>query len=122
MASDSYHEAYDLLSPPTRDMHRAISTLIEELEAIDWYQQRAEACGDEDLRAVILHNRKEEIEHAMMTLEWLRRRSPEFDASLRTYLFTEAPITLVEKHTEDVQKGASTGAPAGLAIGSLKER
>lgn len=124
MASDGYHEPYDLLSPPTRDLHRAITTLIEELEAIDWYQQRAEACADEDLRAVILHNKKEEIEHAMMTLEWLRRRSPEFDASLRTYLFTEAPITLVEKETEAKGSGGRTApgaAPPGLAIGSLKE-
>ncbi len=142
MASDSYHEPYDLLSPPTREKHRAVATLIEELEAVDWYQQRADACGDDDLRAVILHNKNEEIEHAMMTLEWLRRNDPVFDAHLRTYLFTDAPITLVEKATDapsapaeagegpsntrsppapEAPRRGAGGPPQGLGIGSLKE-
>ena len=108
MASDGYHEPFDLLSPNTRDLHRGITTLIEELQAVDWYQQRAEACTDDDLKAVILHNKKEEVEHAMMTLEWLRRRSPEIDASIRLYLLTEGPITQIEKAKKAAEAG---GAP-----------
>ena len=76
MGSESYHEPIDLISERTRNLHRGITSLIEELEAIDWYSQRAEACSDPDLRAVLLHNRDEEIEHAMMVLEWLRRYRP----------------------------------------------
>jgi ferritin-like protein len=102
----------------TRDMHRAIVSLMEELEAVDWYQQRADVTHDAELKAVIEHNRDEEIEHAMMTLEWIRRRSPKFDANARTYLFTEGPIVEVEKKLEEgVKKGATDGP---LAIGSLK--
>lgn len=112
MASETYHEPYDLISPGARDMHRGIWSLIEELEAIDWYQQRADVTGDEELRAVLIHNKNEEIEHAMMTLEWLRRNSPEFDANLRTYVFGSGPITEVE---EKVEAAANGGSPAGLA-------
>lgn len=104
MSSETYHEPYESLSTEVRDMHRAITSLGEELDAIDWYAQRASACGDDDLRAVLLHNRREEIEHAMMVLEWIRRRDPDFDAKARTYLFTEAPITEVE---DAVEKGGA---------------
>lgn len=126
MASDTYHEPFDALSQPTRDLHRGIVSLIEELEAVDWYQQRAEACGDDELRAVLVHNKNEEIEHAMMNLEWLRRNSPEFDANVRTYLLTQGPITEVEDETEQTagggaSPGAGRGASGTLGIGSLKE-
>ncbi|MGH7058018.1 MAG: hypothetical protein ACREFZ_09080, partial [Acetobacteraceae bacterium] len=67
------------------------------LEAVDWYRQRADACGDDELKEILLHNMREEIEHASMVLEWLRRNSPDFAAQLKTYLFTEAPITEVEE-------------------------
>jgi ferritin-like protein len=97
MAHEGLHEEVADLTPATRDMHRAIISLMEELEAIDWYSQRADATPDTDLKAVMEHNRDEEIEHAMMTLEWIRRRSPKFDENLRTYLFTEGPITEVEE-------------------------
>lgn len=97
MAHEGYHEPYELLTSETRDMHRAIVSLMEELEAVDWYQQRADITPDEALKAVIAHNRDEEIEHAMMTLEWIRRHNPVFDANARTYLFTEGPITEVEE-------------------------
>jgi ferritin-like protein len=127
MASDTYHEPYELLSAPTRDRHRAITTLIEELEAIDWYQQRADVCADEDLRAVLIHNKNEEIEHAMMTLEWIRRNYPEFDANIRTYVPSTGKITEVEvgnRETNGVPgNGAASGAsatPGSLGIGSLK--
>jgi len=75
------------------DFHRAVVSLIEELEAVDWYNQRVEACSDPELRGVLAHNRDEEIEHASMTLEWIRRRSPVFDAQLREHLFKTGPIT-----------------------------
>lgn len=97
MGHESWHEPYEVLTPQTRDMHRAIISLMEELEAIDWYQQRADVTPDADLKAVIEHNRDEEIEHAAMTLEWIRRRNPKFDANLRLYLWSDGPITEVEE-------------------------
>ncbi len=99
MSSESYHEPIDLLSEETKNLHRAIVSLKEELEAIDWYQQRAEATSDGELRAVLLHNKNEEIEHAMMTLEWLRRHSPVFAANIETYIGSSGPITEVEKES-----------------------
>ncbi len=93
MAQEVLHEALDKLSPDTMDIHRAISSLIEEMEAVDWYQQRAEACQDPALKAILVHNRDEEIEHASMVLEWLRRKMPRLDKELREYLFTEGSIT-----------------------------
>jgi ferritin-like protein len=125
VGSEAWHERYEDLTPETRDLHRAIVSLMEELEAIDWYQQRVEATGDPDLKAVLGHNRDEEVEHAMMNLEWIRRRNATFDAAARTYLFTESPITEVEeeKTNAEVEVGdaAAPAAPGGsLGIGSLK--
>jgi ferritin-like protein len=109
MGHESWHEPYEDLTPRTRDMHRAIVSLMEELEAIDWYQQRADVTPDADLKAVMEHNRDEEIEHAMMTLEWIRRRSPKFDENLRTYLWSSGPITEVE---EKMKEGGAGGGDA----------
>jgi len=95
-----YHEPTSELSAQTREVHRALTTLVEELEAVDWYHQRVDVSGDEDLKAILVHNRDEEIEHAAMTLEWLRRRIPKFDEQLRTYLFTSEPITEIEDAAE----------------------
>jgi len=92
MANEGYHEAVEQLSAETRDMHRAIVSLMEELDAVDWYNQRVDACGDPDLRAILAHNRDEEKEHAAMVLEWIRRRDPRFDKELRDYLFTDKVI------------------------------
>lgn len=92
MSSVGYHEPVEELSDETRDMHRAIVSLMEELEAVDWYNQRAEACKDEDLKAILEHNRDEEKEHACMVLEWIRRTDPKFSSELKEYLFTEEPI------------------------------
>lgn len=92
MASVGYHESIEELSEGTRDMHRAIVSLMEELEAVDWYNQRADACKDEELRAILAHNRDEEKEHAAMVLEWIRRRDPAFSKELKDYLFTEKPV------------------------------
>jgi len=86
------HESVGELSAKTRDMHRAIASLIEELEAVAWYQQRAEACTDPALKAILAHNRDEEKEHASMVLEWIRRNDATFSKELKDYLFTDKPI------------------------------
>jgi hypothetical protein len=92
MANEGLHEAAGDLSEETRNLHRAIVSLIEELEAVDWYQQRADACSDPALKAILAHNRDEEKEHAAMLLEWIRRNDPSFWEELQDYLFTDRPI------------------------------
>ena len=92
MSSVGYHEPVGELSDATRDMHRAIVSLMEELEAVDWYNQRLEACKDEELKAILTHNRDEEKEHASMVVEWIRRRDPAFSRELKEYLFVDKPI------------------------------
>src|SRR5579884_433808 len=117
MASEGLHEPAEMLDDQTIDRHRAIVSLGEELEAIDWYDQRVRATSDASLAAVLAHNRDEEKEHASMTLEWLRRHDPVLDQHLRTYLFTSEPVTEVEAEaTEDVVPEA--GAGGSLDIGS----
>lgn len=128
------HEDPGKLKTETIEQHRAIVSIMEELEAVDWYGQRVDASTDPELKAVLAHNRDEEIEHAVMTIEWLRRRNPTFDDQLRTYLWTEGPITEVEAKKEAGELGAGElgagRAPQGgkgkdaagsLGIGSLKE-
>jgi len=92
MSSIGYHEPVEELSDDTRNMHRAIVSLMEELEAVDWYNQRVDVCKDDDLKAILRHNRDEEKEHAAMVLEWIRRNDPAFSKQLKNYLFTEKPI------------------------------
>lgn len=92
MANEGYHEAISELSDETKDMHRAITSLMEELEAVDWYNQRVDACKDKQLKAILIHNRDEEKEHAAMMLEWIRRQDPTMEKELKEYLFTEDPI------------------------------
>ncbi len=92
MANEGYHEAISELSDETKDMHRAITSLMEELEAVDWYNQRVDACKDKQLKAILVHNRDEEKEHAAMMLEWIRRQDPTMEKELKEYLFTEDPI------------------------------
>jgi len=92
MSSVGYHEPLEELSDETRDLHRAIVSLMEELEAVDWYNQRADACKDQELKAILVHNRDEEKEHASMVLEWIRRKDPIFSMQLKDYLFTEKSI------------------------------
>lgn len=92
MSSAGFHEPVEELSDNTRDMHRAIVSLMEELEAIDWYNQRVDACKNPDLKAILAHNRDEEKEHAAMVLEWIRRSDPTFSKELKDFLFTSKPI------------------------------
>lgn len=96
MANEGYHEPVEELSDASRDMHRAIVSLMEELEAVDWYQQRIDVAKDETLKNILAHNRDEEKEHASMILEWIRRKDPRFDKELRDYLFTDKPIVDLE--------------------------
>jgi uncharacterized protein len=123
MGSETLHEPIEALSEKTRNLHRGIVSLIEELEAIDWYQQRAEACTDEALKRVLMHNRNEEIEHAAMTLEWIRRNEETFATALRAILFTQAEITALEDAPASAANAAGAGSsPGSLGIGSLKPR
>jgi len=121
MSSESYHEPIELLSEDTKNRHRAIVSLKEELEAVDWYQQRAEACSDAELRAVLLHNKNEEIEHAMMTLEWLRRKDATFAQNIATYVGVSGPIVQLEQSATSGAGAAAGAKMPSLGIGSLKE-
>jgi uncharacterized protein len=123
MGSEGLHEPAELLGEQTIDRHRAFTSLIEELEAVDWYDQRVHATKDSSLADVLAHNRDEEKEHASMTLEWLRRRDPTLDAHLRTYLFTSEPVTEVEAEAAAGEGGGGEAAASrragSLGIGSL---
>jgi ferritin-like protein len=121
MASEYLHESAQQLRPETIDRHRAVSSLMEELEAVDWYDQRIDAATDQELKEILTHNRDEEKEHAAMVLEWLRRRDPKLNEHLRTYLFTDKRLLDIE---DEVEAGTSTGAEDSgdgcLNIGSLR--
>lgn len=126
MAHEGLHEIPADLEAATVDEHRAIISLMEELEAVDWYHQRADATDDADLAAIMIHNRDEEKEHAAMILEWLRRRDPDLDEQLRTYLFTDGSIVGTEEDamgdggTPDVAPAPALGG--SLGVGSLRGR
>lgn len=121
----NYHESLDKLTPETQDLSRAIHSLMEELEAVDWYQQRIDAASDPELRAILAHNRDEEKEHAAMVLEWIRRRDPVMDTKLREILFKSGPIAGDHGATEapaaatDAPAVAARPAPPALTVGRL---
>jgi len=117
MSSETLHEDAAALGPEVIDQHRAFTSLIEELEAVDWYNQRAKATVDDELRAILEHNRDEEKEHAMMVLEWLRRHDPKLEENMRKYLFNAKPPLEVEAAAG---QGGGSG-DGGLAIGDLRE-
>lgn len=123
-ASQDLHESREVLSTDAVDKHRALVSLQEELEAVDWYNQRAEAATDAELAAILRHNRDEEMEHAIMVLEWFRRRSPEMDQQMKTYLFSDAPILQVEEGVTagGEEAGESVPKEGSLGIGSLRAR
>lgn len=123
-----YHEPQEELDDRVRDLHRALSSLKEEIEAVDWYEQRAARCSSPELKRVIEHNRDEEIEHACMVLEWLRRNEAKWDEALRTYLFKSADIVEIEHEAEKEgalggsAEGSSTNSSrSGLGVGSLRD-
>jgi uncharacterized protein len=118
-SSTTLHEDADRLGADVIDRHRAIVSVMEELEAVDWYDQRAKATDNAELRAILEHNRDEEKEHAAMVMEWLRRHDAALSDHLKTYLFTDAPITEIERVSEEAGNDASE--PDGsLGIGSLR--
>lgn len=122
-ASGSYHEPIEQLTGKTRDMHRALVSVQEELEAVDWYQQRADATEDEELKGLLLHNMREEIEHACMVLEWLRRNHPDFAEQMDTYLYTKKPILEAEEEDADLSAAGEESPGKSLnkfTIGSMK--
>jgi uncharacterized protein len=126
MASETLHESADTIGSETVDTHRAIVSVMEELEAVDWYNQRAQATDNPELRAILEHNRDEEKEHAAMVLEWLRRTDPKLAQHFKTFLFTDGPITAIEATMEEGSEKDADAAPTAsgdgsLGIGSLKQ-
>lgn len=123
-SSATLHEDPEKLGPEVIDRHRAIASLMEELEAVDWYDQRVKAATDDDLRQILTHNRDEEKEHASMVLEWLRRRDPALDGHLRTYLFSDAQGPVGEYAAAVEAKGeggdGKSSGDGSLGIGSLR--
>jgi uncharacterized protein len=118
--SAGLHEPEERLSPETIDRHRALASIQEELEAVDWYAQRVDATTDPELAAVLAHNRDEEKEHAAMAIEWLRRHDPTLDRHLRTYLFTSGSITEIETEAESTDEANAPATSGSLGIGGLK--
>ena len=100
MSSESLHAPRERLTAHTLALHQAIASVMEELDAVDWYRQRADDCDEPELKAILLHNAREEIEHAAMALEWIRRFDRDFDKQLREFLFTEGSITDREEKNE----------------------
>ncbi len=118
--SAGYHENEDKLREETKDRHRALASMMEELEAADWYDQRVDAATDPELREILAHNRDEEKEHFVMALEWIRRRDPKFDAELRERLFASGSIVAREQAAKAGGEASAAQADASLGIGSLK--
>src|ERR1044072_1651044 len=116
-SSASLHESETVLKPETIDLHRAVLWIMEELEAVDWYDQRFDAAGDSELKKILAHNSDEEKEHAAMMLEWLRRHDPNLDEHLRTYLFTNKSVLEIEEQAEGKDSGGSSDGRLGT--GSL---
>ncbi|HEX9489844.1 MAG TPA: ferritin [Stellaceae bacterium] len=130
MSSENLHAPRERLSKKVLTLHHAVVSLMEELDAIDWYRQRADDTEDETLKGLMLHNMREEMEHASMLLEYIRRSDSDFNRFLKTYLFTEQPILEIEKGTADEVDGDRTkgqrresreSAPeGGFTVGPLK--
>jgi ferritin-like protein len=121
--SAGYHETESKLRPETLDNHRALTSMQEELEAADWYDQRVDAATDQGLKEILAHNRDEEKEHFAMLLEWYRRRDAKMDANLKEYLFTSGSLVAQEQAGAgggDAGADAAAGGGASLGIGSLK--
>lgn len=125
----NYHEPAEELTQEARNFSRALNSLKEEIEAVDWYHQRVVTCNDAELAGIMAHNRDEEIEHACMTIEWLRRNMPGWDEELRNYLFKEGSITGAEEqktsgggtaNDSDIQS-RDGGAKDSLGLGKLNK-
>ncbi len=112
-----YHEPTNELSEQARNFTRALNSLKEEVEAVDWYHQRVDTTNDESLKGILAHNRDEEIEHACMTIEWLRRNMPGWDEELRNWLFKEGDIAEEDDHEHEPSSRPGNG---DLGIGKIK--
>jgi hypothetical protein len=119
VSSENLHEDPRAIGPDIVDKHRALTSLMEELEAVDWYDQRVAATADDELKAILAHNRDEEKEHAAMVLEWLRRHDPALDANLRKYLFSDEPLSVLVAE-EKVEPPAPVAPDGHLGIGDLR--
>jgi uncharacterized protein len=127
MSSEDLHVPREILSTESRLLHYAITSLKEELDAVDWYRQRADDIEEDELKQLLLHNMREEMEHASMLLEWIRRNNGDFAGHIKTYLFSNGSILGVEKAAESEGPAAGSGAapppgPSPVTIGSLKGR
>ena len=122
MSSESLHAPRERLSRATLSHHQAIVSVMEEMDAVDWYRQRAEDTEDAPLREILLHNMREEIEHACMILEWLRRNDPEWSKQMDTYLYSEVPITQVEAIEEQGRAGEFARSPTGAHVPASQDR
>ena len=124
MSSENLHAPRERLSRHTLRLHQAIVSVMEELEAADWYRQRADDAEDETLKGLLLHNMREEMEHASMLLEWIRRNDADFAGHMKTYLFTEKPILEIEDDAKAAEAGGDKPGPdgAGFTIGRLREK
>jgi uncharacterized protein len=120
MSSESLHAPRERLSKHALRLHHALVSLMEELDAVDWYRQRADDAEDEVLRGLLLHNMREEMEHASMLLEWIRRNDTDFAGHLKTYLFTEKPILEIEQEAEEKDNGGKPGE-RGFTVGPLRD-
>jgi ferritin-like protein len=122
MSSENLHAARERLSPHTLRLHQAIVSVMEEIEAADWYRQRADDTEDDTLKEILLHNMREEMEHASMLLEWIRRNDPDFARHMKTYLFTEKPILEIEDEATAAKGGAKPGRTgAGSTVGQSRK-
>jgi uncharacterized protein len=101
MSKEGLHVPREKLKRETLNKHYAITSIIEELEAVDWYRQRADDCDDAELRDILLHNAREEIEHAAMVLEWLRRNDEDVNAQFREFIFSEGSIAGHEEESAE---------------------
>lgn len=118
--SVGYHESEDKLSAEVKDNHRALTSMQEELEAADWYDQRVAAASDKDLKDILAHNRDEEKEHFVMLLEWFRRRDSKMDGFLKEYLYTSGSLTAREAGATGGGGESASSGSGSLGIGSLK--
>lgn len=119
--TNQYHEPFELISDEVKDITRAINSLKEELEAVDWYNQRADLATNSELKSILEHNRNEEMEHAVMIMEWLRRNMDGWDKEMQNYLFKTSPITNLESgavQKDDPKETVSLGT--SLNIGNMK--
>ena len=118
--ANQFHEPFELLSDSAKNITRAINSLKEELEAVDWYNQRADLVTDPELKLILEHNRNEEIEHATMILEWLRRNMAGWDEELKTYLFTTKSVTNLEGGSETPKENEKSSSGSSLNVGNMK--